>query len=151
VEGGSMMSYYFTKVVDISFEDAVSRVIEELKKEGFGILTEINVKETLRKKLNVDFRKYKILGACNPPFAYKALQAERMIGTMLPCNVIVQEVDGDKTEVSAVDPIASMQAIQNPNLEEVAREVQAKLKRVMDSLFEPYVYNVCLQGRGSIY
>ncbi|UCE20517.1 MAG: DUF302 domain-containing protein [Gemmatimonadota bacterium] len=128
------MSYYFTKVVDLSFENAVSRVTSELKKEGFGILTEIDVKETLKKKLDVDFRKYKILGACNLPFAYKALQAERMIGTMLPCNVIVQEVDEEKAEVSAVDPIASMQAIRNPNLGEVATEVQAKLKKVIDSL-----------------
>ena len=128
------MSYYFTKVVDISFEDGVSRVVEELKKEGFGILTEIDVKETLKKKLDVDFRKYKILGACNPPFAYKALQAERMIGTMLPCNVIVQEVDEKTTEISAIDPIASMQAIQSSMLGDVATEVQGKLKKVIDNL-----------------
>ena len=128
------MSYYFTKVVDTSFDNAVSRVTDELKKENFGILTEIDVKKTLKKKLDVDFRNYKILGACNPPFAYKALQEERMIGTMLPCNIIVQEVDDERTEVSAVDPLASMQAIQNPILGDVAMEVQGKLKKVIDSL-----------------
>ena len=128
------MSYSFTTVINIPFENAIDKVTEELKKEGFGILTEIDVKEILKKKLKVDFRKYRILGACNPLFAYRALQAERLIGTMLPCNVIVQEVENDKTEVSAVDPIASMQAIQNPNLGEVATEVQAKLKKVIDSL-----------------
>ena len=128
------MSYTFTTIINIPFENAIDKVTEELKKEGFGILTEIDVKETLKKKLNVDFRKYRILGACNPPFAYKALQAERMIGTMLPCNVIVQEVEDNKTEVSAIDPIASMQDIENPKLEEVAKEVQAKLKKVIYSL-----------------
>ena len=128
------MSYYFTKVVDLSFEDALQRTTEELKKEGFGILTEIDVKATLKKKLDVDFRQYKILGACNPPFAYKALQNERMIGTMLPCNVIVQETDDGKTEVSAIDPIASMQAVDNPALGAVAFEVQGKLKKVIESL-----------------
>ncbi len=129
------MSYYFTKILKSkSFEEAIDLVTEELKKEGFGILTEINVKETLKKKLDVDFRKYKILGACNPPFAYKALLAEDKIGLMLPCNVIVQENNNGETEVSAIDPISSMSAVKNESLGDVAVEVQAKLKKVIDSL-----------------
>ena len=128
------MSYYFSKTLQISFDVAVAKAVEELKKEGFGILTEIDVKETLKKKLNVDFRKYKILGACNPPFAYQALQSEDKVGLMLPCNVIVQETADGKTEVSAIDPIASMQAIDNPKLMEVAKQVQAKLKKVINNL-----------------
>ena len=128
------MSYYFSKHLDISFDEAVTRVIEELKKEGFGILTEIDVKEALKKKLNVDFRRYRILGACNPPFAYQALQVEDKIGTMLPCNVIVQEEAGGKIEVADIDPIASMQAIQIPELRGVAEQVQTKLKKVVDNL-----------------
>jgi uncharacterized protein (DUF302 family) len=128
------MSYYFNKTLKISFDEAVARVKDELKKEGFGILTEIDVQETLKKKLNVDFRKYRILGACNPPFAYQALQAEDKIGTMLPCNVIVQELAEGNVEVAAIDPIASMQAIKNPKLQGVAEQVQAKLKKVIDSL-----------------
>lgn len=128
------MSYYFAKSLDIPFDDAVERVTEELKKEGFGVLTDIDVKATLKKKLNVDFRKYRILGACNPPFAYQALQAEDKIGTMLPCNVIVQETPDGNVEVAAIDPIASMQAIKNPKLRGVAEEVRAKLKKAVDSL-----------------
>ncbi len=128
------MSYYFTKKIADSFATAVQRVTEELKKEGFGILTEIDVKATMKKKLDVDFREYKILGACNPPFAYKALTLEDKIGVMLPCNVIVQETPDGQVEVSAVDPVASMQAVQNPELAEIAREVQAKLKKVIVSL-----------------
>jgi len=128
------MSCYFTKTVDPPFEETLTTVTEELKKEGFGILAEIDVKATLKKKLDVDFRNYKILGACNPPFAYEALKAERMIGTMLPCNVIVQEAEEGKTEVAAVDPIASMQAIENPSLRDIAEKVQSKLKSVIDSL-----------------
>ena len=128
------MSYYFSKVVDLSFNEAIDKVTEELKKEGFGILTEIDVKATLKKKLNVDFRKYKILGACNPPYAYEALKDERMIGTMLPCNVIVQEADEGKTEIAAIDPIASMQAIDNPKLGEIATTIQSKLKSVIERL-----------------
>ena len=127
------MSYYFSKTIDLDFDDAIDKVIEELKKEGFGILTEIDVKATLKKKLDVDFYNYRILGACNPQFAYKALQAEDKIGTMLPCNVIVQGKDG-KTEITAVDPVASMQAIDNPNLKGIAEEVQSKLKKVIESL-----------------
>lgn len=128
------MQYSIDKILDMPFDDAVNRVIEELKKEGFGVLTDIDVQTTLKKKLDVDFRKYRILGACNPPFAYKALQAERRIGTMLPCNVIVQETDTGQIEVSAIDPIASMRAIENPNLQEIADEVRDKLKKVVDRL-----------------
>jgi uncharacterized protein (DUF302 family) len=118
----------------MSFDDALNRVVDELKKEGFGVLTDIDVQMTLKKKLDVDFRKYRILGACNPPFAYKALQAESRIGTMLPCNVIVQETERGKVEVSAIDPISSMQAIENPELQDIANQVQAKLKKVVESL-----------------
>ncbi len=126
------MSYYFDKVVDMPFEQTIEKVTRELKEEGFGILTEIDVKATLKKKLDVDFRNYKILGTCNPPFAYKALQAESMIGAMLPCNVIVQDdEEPGKTRIAAVDPIASMQAIQNPGLGEIAETVQQKLKLVI--------------------
>jgi len=128
------MSYYFNKTVAGSFDDVVLKVTDELKKEGFGILTEIDVKETLKKKLDVDFKKYKILGACNPPYAYEALKAEDKIGAMLPCNVIVIEQAPGQIEVAAVDPIASMQAVSNPNLGKVAIEVQSKLKKVVESL-----------------
>jgi uncharacterized protein (DUF302 family) len=128
------MAYYFSKILIASFDDAVSKVTEELKKEGFGILTDIDVQNTLKKKLNVDFQKYRILGACNPPFAYQALQAEDKIGTMLPCNVIVQEISEGKVEVAAVDPGASMMAIENIKLRDVAEQVRAKLKKVIDNL-----------------
>lgn len=128
------MSYFFSKKVAMNFENAMTRVTEELKKEGFGILTEIDVKATLKKKLDVDFQQYTILGACNPAFAYKALQAEPHIGTMLPCNVIVQELADGKVEVAAVDPLASMQAIPNQELQAIAKEIQLKLKRVIDQL-----------------
>jgi len=128
------MSYYFSKTVEMSFDEAVGRVTEELKKEGFGILTDIDVKETLKKKLNVDFKKYRILGACNPPFAHKALQAEDKIGLMLPCNVVVEETADRKIEVAAIEPVASMQAIDNPKLRVVAEQVRDKLKRVINNL-----------------
>lgn len=128
------MSYYFSKTITASFEDAVARVTEALKKEGFGILTDIDVQATLKKKLNAEFRKYRILGACNPPFAYQALLAEDKIGTMLPCNVIVQEWPGSGVEISAVDPVASLAAVKNPQLGEIAGEVRAKLKSVIDGL-----------------
>jgi len=128
------MQYSIDKILDMPFDDAVNRVIAELKKEGFGVLTDIDVQTTLKKKLDVDFRKYRILGACNPPFAYKALQAERRIGTMLPCNVIVQETDAGQIEVSAIDPIASMRAIENPNLQEIADQIRDKLKKVIERL-----------------
>ena len=128
------MQYSFNKILDMSFDDAVNKVMDELKKEGFGVLTDIDVQMTLKKKLDVDFRKYRILGACNPPFAYKALQAESRIGTMLPCNVIVQETEQGEIEVSAIDPVASMQTIENPKLQDIADQIQAKLKKVVDSL-----------------
>jgi uncharacterized protein (DUF302 family) len=129
-----MMSYYFVKTIEGSFEEAIEKVAESLKKEGFGVLTEIDVKATLKKKLDVDFREYRILGACNPPFAYQALQAEDKIGIMLPCNVIVQETGEGKIEVAAVDPIASMLAIQNPELGEIAVQVQEKMKKVVENI-----------------
>jgi uncharacterized protein (DUF302 family) len=128
------MSYYFTKIVNLSFDEAVQRVTEQLKQEGFGILTEIDVKATFKKKLDVDFRNYRILGACNPPFAYRALQTERMVGTMLPCNVIVQEVNESQTEITAIDPVASMQAIDNPALAEIAGQVQRKLQSAVEKV-----------------
>jgi uncharacterized protein (DUF302 family) len=128
------MSYYFSKTLNIPFDEAVERVTQGLKKEGFGILTDIDVQATLKKKLNVEFKKYRILGACNPPFAYRALQKEDKIGTMLPCNVIVQEHGEGSVEVSAIDPVASMQAIHNPELHDIAKEIQAKLKAVIGSL-----------------
>lgn len=128
------MGYYFSKKIESSFEEAVATVTEALKEEGFGILTEIDVGNTLKNKLGVEFRRYKILGACNPPFAYQALQAEDKIGTMLPCNVIVQESAEGHIEVASIDPVASMQAINNPHLEEIALKIQGKLKKVIESL-----------------
>ena len=128
------MSYYFNKQVDITFEQAIERVTEELKKEGFGILTEIDVQQTLKKILDVEFRKYKILGACNPPFAYKALQMEDKIGVMLPCNVIVQELESNRIEVAAVDPYSSMGGIKNPGLNDVASQVRDKLEKVIKNI-----------------
>ena len=128
------MSYYFNAVIEGNFENVVQKTTEALKKEGFGILTDIDVTATLKKKLEVDFRKYRILGACNPPYAYKALQEEDKIGTMLPCNVIVQQIDDEIIEVAAIDPIASMRAIDNPGLGVIAQEIQEKLKKVIDQL-----------------
>ena len=128
------MSYYFSKTVDADFDAAIERVTEELKKEGFGILTQIDVRETLKKKIDVDFKKYRILGACNPHFAYEALKAEDKIGTMLPCNIIVQEHEDGKVEVSAVDPVSSMMAVKNEKLVPIATQVKEKLSRVIDNL-----------------
>ena len=128
------MTYYFEKEIALNFEDTVIRATEELMKEGFGVLTEIDVKATLKKKLDVDFRNYRILGACNPPFAYQALQAEAQIGLMLPCNVVVQENENGRTIVSAIDPLASMQAVENESLGEVAEQVRAKLQKVIESI-----------------
>ena len=128
------MGYYFAKTLTISFDDAVRRTTEALKKEGFGIITEIDVKDTLKRKINVDFRNYRILGACNPTLAHEALQIEDKVGTMLPCNVVVQDAGNGKTEIAAIDPVASMQAIDNPRLHHAAERVQAKLKRVIESL-----------------
>jgi uncharacterized protein (DUF302 family) len=128
------MKYYFEKTTDYAFEEAVEKVTEELKKEGFGVLTEIDVQATLKKKLDVDFRKYRILGACNPLFAHKALQAENKIGAMLPCNVIVQELDNGKIEIAAVDPVASMLAVQNDKLGGIAGEIRSKLEKVIENV-----------------
>jgi uncharacterized protein (DUF302 family) len=128
------MSYYFTAFVKKPFEEAVVYVTNALKKERFGVLTTIDVREAMKNKLNVEFRNYKILGACNPPFAYQALLAEDKIGAMLPCNVIVQEQADGRVEVSAVDPVASMQAVQNAALANIATKVQEKLRRVIEQL-----------------
>lgn len=128
------MSYYFSKTVHADFDAAIEKVTEELKKEGFGILTQIDVRETLKKKIDVDFKKYRILGACNPHFAYEALKAEDKIGTMLPCNIIVQEHEDGKVEVSAVDPVSSMMAVKNEILVPIATQVKEKLSRVIDNL-----------------
>ncbi len=128
------MSYYFSKIVDDSFEDAIERVTAQLGEEGFGVLTTIDVSGTLKKKLDVDFQRYTILGACNPGYAHKALTAEDKIGVMLPCNVIVQETKDGKVEVAAVDPMASMMAIENEALGGIATEVREKLKTVIDHL-----------------
>jgi uncharacterized protein (DUF302 family) len=128
------MSYHFSKTLDVPFDQAVTRVTDALKAEGFGVLTDIDVAATMKAKLGEDFRPYRILGACNPKLAHRALELEDKIGTMLPCNVIVQEHDGGKVEVSAIDPVASMQAIENPGLADVAQEVQGRLKHVVEGL-----------------
>jgi uncharacterized protein (DUF302 family) len=128
------MSYYFNKTVALTFDEAVERVKAELKKDGFGVLTEIDVQKTLKEKIGVEFRKYRILGACNAPYAYKALQAEDKIGTMLPCSVIVQELASGQVEVAAIDPLASMAAVKNEDLGAIGLEVRAKLKAVVDRL-----------------
>ncbi len=129
------MTYYHSKTLqNISFDQAITKVTEALKEQGFGILTEIDVQATLKKKLDVDFKPYIILGACNPPFAHQALQAEDKIGTMLPCNVIVQAQPDGSIEVSAVDPVASMQAVENENLAKIAGEVKDKLRSAIHKL-----------------
>ncbi len=126
------MRYYFSKELDLPFDEAVQAVTESLKKEGFGVLTEIDVQATLKKKLGVDFRRYLILGACNPPFAHRALEIEDKIGLMLPCNVVVQELPSGKMEVAAIDPLASMQAVENRALAGVGEQVREKLARVIE-------------------
>ena len=128
------MSYTFSKSIPLDFESAVARTKEELKREGFGVLTEIDVKGTLQLKLNVDFRKYMILGACNPQFAYQALLAEPRIGTLLPCNVVVQQLANGQTEVSAVNPLVNMKAIGNPELDPIGSQVTAKLQAVVERI-----------------
>lgn len=128
------MKYYISKKINSDFDGAILAITESLKKEGFGVLTEIKMHEKLKDKLNVDFRKYTILGACNPAFAYQALQHEDKIGTMLPCSVIVQELGENEIEVAVVDPIASMMAVENPNLAGIAGEVRDKLERAITSL-----------------
>ena len=128
------MAYYFSKTLGADFDEAVRRTVDALKEEGFGVLTDIDVKDTLKKKINADFRRYRILGACNPKLAHEALQAEDKIGTMLPCNVVVQERPDGKIEVAAIDPVASMMAIENPRLGETARLVREKMQRVVARL-----------------
>ena len=128
------MTYYFSKQLEMPFDQAVQHVTESLAAKGFGVLTTIDVRATMKKKLNVEFRPYTILGACNPEFAHKALQSEDMIGTMLPCNVVVQERSKGSVEVSAVDPVASMLAIENPKLATIAGEVRDLLKQVVSGL-----------------
>jgi uncharacterized protein (DUF302 family) len=128
------MNYHISKTVDYSFDEAIDKITAELKKEGFGVLTEIDVKDTLKQKLDVDYKKYRILGACNPEFAYQALQAEDKIGTMLPCNVIVEEQEDGGIEISAVNPQASMQAVNNANLDDIAGKVNERLQKIIDSM-----------------
>ncbi len=128
------MNYYINKTINGEFEEVIEKVTNELEKEGFGVLTEINVTETLKKKLDVDFRNYRILGACNAPYAHKALNAEDKIGTMLPCNVIVQDKGSGEIEVAAVNPIASMQAVDNEALCKVAKDIEEKLQKVIQNL-----------------
>lgn len=128
------MNYYFNKTLQGNFDDIIVKVTQGLKDQGFGILTEIDVQETLKNKLDVDFKKYKILGACNPPYAHKALLVEDKIGTMLPCNVIVQEVKNGTIEIAAVNPMASMQAVKNKKLEKLAEEITEKLETFIKKL-----------------
>ncbi len=128
------MPYYLSKMLVVSFDEAVTRATDALKKEGFGILTEIDVSATLKKKIDVDFPSYRILGACNPTLAYEALKLENKVGTMLPCNVIVRDAGNGRMEVAAIDPVASMQAIDNPALKQAAAQVRAKLEKVIADL-----------------
>lgn len=128
------MKYYINRELKMDFEEAIENVTEQLKKEGFGILSDIDVSATLQKKLDVDFPSYRILGACNPEFAHKALNKENKIGTMLPCNVIVRQLENDYVEVAAVDPVASMQAVDNAGLKEIASEIQSRLTKVITHL-----------------
>jgi len=128
------MKYYIDKKINGSFDEVIGQVTEALQKEGFGVLTEIDIQQKLKEKVDIDFRKYKILGACNPPYAYQALAAEEKIGTMLPCNVVVQELESGEIEVAAVNPVASMQAVENDDLFCISTEILRKLERVIASL-----------------
>jgi len=128
------MSYYFAKTLHCSFDDAVQRTTDGLKAAGFGIITEIDVKETFKKKLDVDFHNYRILGACNPAMAHKALEIENKIGTMLPCNVVVQDIGRGDVEVAAIDPVASMAAVDNDDLHQVAKTVRDMLRKTVEAL-----------------
>lgn len=128
------MAYHYSRTVDLAFERAVDATVESLKEQGFGVLTDIDLKATLKTKLEVDFRPYRILGACNPKMAYRALELEDKIGTMLPCNVIVQELRDGRVEVAAVDPVESMRAIENPRLQEVAQQVRGLLVAAVDGV-----------------
>ena len=128
------MSFYFAKTLNLGFDAAVQRTIEALKAQGFGVITDIDVRETFGKKLGIAYRDYRILGACNPALAHEALSIEDKVGTMLPCNVVVQDAGDGRTEIAAIDPVASMQAIDNPKLHEAAETVREKLKMVIASL-----------------
>ena len=128
------MNYHFSKIMSSDFDSTIMKVIDELKKEGFGIVTDIDMKETLKKKIDVNFRKYRILGACNPKYAYQALLVEDKVGTMLPCNIVVQEHADGRIEVSAIDPMASMMAIENDKLGTLANEIREKLRRVIENI-----------------
>jgi uncharacterized protein (DUF302 family) len=128
------MAYYYTRITSLTYEGALEKVQAELKKEGFGVITEIDVKETLKKKINVEFRKYKIIGACNPMFAHEALQLESRIGTLLPCNVIVQELADGRVEVSAINPLESMKIVGNPSLQQIGNQVAARLESVVQRI-----------------
>ncbi|SDR66429.1 DUF302 domain-containing protein [Christiangramia echinicola] len=128
------MEYYFKRTLEATFDEVETRVKKELEKEGFGVLTEIKLEEAFKKKLDKDFRRYHILGACNAPYAFEALKAEDKIGTMLPCNVIIQEWEENKIEVAAVNPVASMQAVENDDLNGTAREIAKKLLRVVEMI-----------------
>jgi uncharacterized protein (DUF302 family) len=128
------MAYYLGKILHMPFDEAVARTTEALKREGFGIITQIDVRETLKAKIGVDFPSYRILGACNPTLAYEALKLENKVGTMLPCNVVVRDAGGGDTEVAAIDPVASMQAIDNGELKRAAETVRGKLQKVIDQL-----------------
>jgi len=128
------LDYYLVKEVDYSFDTAIEKVTEELKKEGFGVLTEIDVQETLKKKIDVDFRKYKILGACNPKFAHQALSVESQLGVLLPCNVVVQEMEDGKVIVSAMNPSIAMKVVDNPEMEKIAEAVSDKVKIALNNL-----------------
>ncbi|MFO7862467.1 MAG: DUF302 domain-containing protein [Salinivirgaceae bacterium] len=128
------MKYYISKTISTDFESAITRITDTLKEQGFGVLSEINIQEKFNEKLNVDFRKYTILGACNPPSAHKAIEAESQIGTMLPCNVVVQEIAEKQIEIAAIDPTASMMAVENKDVRAIAQEIKAKLEKVIASV-----------------
>jgi uncharacterized protein (DUF302 family) len=128
------MSYYLGRMLSLSFDAAVARTMDALKKEGFGVISDIDIKETLKKKIGVDYPSYRILGACNPALAYEALKLENKVGTMLPCNVVVRDAGNGQTEVAAIDPVASMQAIDNRELKRAAEQVRAKLEKVVAQL-----------------
>ncbi len=130
------MNYYFKRILeDKTFDEAIEKVTEELKKEGFGILTEIDVQATLKKKLDVDFRNYRILGACNPPFAYRSVQAEAAIGILLPCNVVVRELEEGRIEIDIIDPLVAMQVVENDAMAAIASEIHDKLEKVINTLW----------------
>ncbi len=129
------MSYYISKTVEGDFSAIEKRIVEKLQEEEFGVISEINMQNSLKEKLDVDFRKYKILGVCNPAFAYESLQSDDKIGTLLPCNIIIQEIESGQIEITSVDPEASMRAVENPDLQRIASSVKEKLSRVINSFY----------------